>query len=121
MIVVALVLAAAVAPVRVQPRPDVPWVVAIAAAGVDLPGDPTTAKALVELGGTVTAANDVVAGAVVVVAEGPPDAEAAVVEAARAALGAHSGAVFVDGRTKRVDAGRLPPMRAVAGTKNGAA
>lgn len=91
---------------RVLPRPEIPWLVAVAA-----PRAPALAeherRALVDAGGHV--ATVTVSGVVVVSAEGPPEAEALVLAAVHAL--APGAAVFLEGRTTATSTGALPAPR----------
>lgn len=111
-LVLSLVLAApapaATAPaapaLRVLARPEIPWVVAVAA-----PLAPAQAeaerRALQDAGGSVH--TETAGGVLLVVAEGPPEAEARVLAAVRA-LG-RGAPVFLEGRVAQAPSGALPP------------
>lgn len=107
LVIVAAALASAVAadvPVRVMLRPDVPWLVAVAAVDpIDGAVDAKAPQALLDAGGslTVTTSDD---GALVIV-EGPPDAHDIVVAAARAFSRGARAAIFIEGRTSLGDTG----------------
>ncbi len=120
--------APAALPVRVQERPEIPWLVVVVA--LDAPASPAkladpvrpTVQALFDAGGAVDV-EERPDGALVVV-EGPPAAEGLVVAAARASAAdakAARAALFVEGRTTLVDAGALPPSRGDRAPGGGAA
>ena len=100
-------LAPAAPALRVLPRPEIPWLVAVAA-----PRAPALAeaerRALVDAGGHV--ATTTVSGVVLVSAEGPPEAEALVLAAVRAL--APGAPVFLEGRAAAASTGALPAPRA---------
>ncbi|MCC7107836.1 MAG: hypothetical protein IT382_00985 [Deltaproteobacteria bacterium] len=89
--------------VRVLARPEIPWVVAVAA-----PLAPAQAeaerRALEEAGGSVR--TETAGGVLLVVAEGPPEAEARVLAALRT-LG-RGAPLFVEGRVATTPSGALP-------------
>lgn len=105
--------------VRVKPRPELPWVTAVVAVpGTGSPSALATCSdarrpevlSLVAAGGSVRATPvDLLAWrGFLAEAEGPPEAEALVVAAVKSC---GRGPLFVEGRTRRADAGRLaaPP------------
>ena len=89
--------------VRVLARPEIPWVVAVTA-----PLAPAQAeaerRALEEAGGSVR--TETAGGVLLVVAEGPPEAEGRVLAALRA-LG-RGAPLFVEGRVATAPSGALP-------------
>lgn len=118
LLVVAALTEAPELPVRADPRPEIPWIVAILAVPVDAGLDAAAVakagtaevRALLDVGGSVRV--DAAAGGALVDVEGPPDAEALVIAAARSLLprGA-TAALFVEGATTSSARGALPPRR----------
>lgn len=101
--------------VRVNARPELPWIVVVAALGADVPGA-ALAQALSAATGALDdvgarAHIELLSGRAVIVVEGPPEAHDVVVNAARAAAIATREprfVLFVDGRTSLADQGALP-------------
>jgi hypothetical protein len=110
-------------PVRVRTRPELPWTVAILAVPAgEVIGERLEAfadqkrppvRALVDAGGRLTLT--AVAGGFLAQAEGPPEAAALVIAAARScAAGFPRGALFVEGRAGLGDRGALHTPKASA-------
>jgi hypothetical protein len=96
--------------VRVNARPDLPWVTAVLAplnaGGVDEKRVKSSAPVLSDIG--VRMRVEKLDGFDVVVVDGPPEAHDAIIKAARTAGGPTGGVLFVDGRTTLVERGALP-------------
>ncbi|MBI1948632.1 MAG: hypothetical protein HYS27_23295 [Deltaproteobacteria bacterium] len=99
-------LAPPAAALVVLPRPEVPWLVAVAAPQAAAAAA-AERRALEEAGGHVATSS--VDGVLLVSAEGPPEAEALVLAAVRAL--APGAPVFLEGRATATSSGALPPPR----------